>query len=807
MNIKTAFANAVAKHPERERRVALASFVGRYSQPWPISDYRCVGLDADIIKSFLGECGFRLGANYEDVVSVLDPEAHQLRWLDEDLIRRLAASLASMLPSPAERVRLYVAQIDRQPDPAPGLTDERGAAVDDPFWDPLELYGHTERLAEAMKDAADAAGDWARAWLAKRKTDRDVMAPLWVIEASRPAEARLGLFVPTTRTPRGRTAHIPFLLGRYACRNERLTPVFPTLASMPVANLWGNADLHDAVCPLEGYVSRTVRDLMDIPPDTARTAASSRRDTWAQVESAYVSVDNVATLEQVAALVRPAKLWRYVAELYEAAYEHRIALLPDMCRVHVGRTETGNDHATVSTLDQDVQRGGRLEIRPAFVMLNEPPVPGAPHGESKVSADERGLAVLPDDPPSPEDAGWTHDSERFTDSLRDVAAEWYLMSHANVNLGILTGPERTSGGIDGSVAKFRKWIAEAAHRPEDTTLPDDVALDSGYEDGYNAPAHIVCSIIDDFRRSFNCMDYTSPDTSAWQGSLPELHMSAQPVVAVWSGVLGEGSPVPSLLFKKHTPQTVTSALDKLADPAVQLATPAHPEVVQIVVETNIRYPSGGLREADMGDYLRNLFLWGFQANRYKDHRLTILQRNCQIKVHRAMMDELQRLNVPHWSALWASNEHIGRDCEWHLSESNYEDTHVNVLKDMHGRMVLVFGAKVGSPAECVCRAAFRYYAGLPLLSNEGMDVAVQFQRERRIAVSAREPGKALVNLIRAHASGECMGVVAGWTDWSSPWARQYIRHTVPERSDYTTPPGAHVPPFTPEDAADTAAGA
>ena len=79
MNIKTAFANAVAKHPERERRVALASFVERYSQPWPISDYRCVGLDADIIKSFIGECEFRLGANYEDVVSALEKKISGIR--------------------------------------------------------------------------------------------------------------------------------------------------------------------------------------------------------------------------------------------------------------------------------------------------------------------------------------------------------------------------------------------------------------------------------------------------------------------------------------------------------------------------------------------------------------------------------------------------------------------------------------------------------------------------------------------------------------------------------------------------------
>lgn len=777
MKVRTAFEAAIAKFPERERRVALASFVARYAMPsWPVTDYRCVGLDADVIKEFLGGCGLRENSDYEDVKSALDPSAHMVKWKNERTAARLASLLSAMLPDDASRAALYIAQLDGSRDFAPGLVDKAGSEDGgSTCWDPLGLVESTCKIAERLAESAGKPGSWAKSWLAKRTLDREVVAPLWVLEA---AAGVPGLFSQTTRSA-GEMATVPFSLGRYVTRGESLKPPFPAIASYPIASVWGSSS-HHRFCPLDGYVQRTAGDLEDIPRDAPGVSEENRRDAWVQVESAYVSVDLVDTVEKIGMLVHPKELWDHVVSLYEKAYGRRVVLVPDACHVHSGRVRGDGWTCWTSSLDKNVALGGNVEVRASVVFLNEAPDASKPSGSELVGAGERNLVLMPGE--HTPNAEWEHSDAVLDDA--DAAAEWYAMTHAGCGYAPRRS-HRTPGGDPNAVAEFRAWAA-GPHTTSDGTLPNSVAADTAYQNGYNGVMHAACGIVDDVVCRFK-LSYISPTPDKWTGANAEMHMAPKPVASVYSTVLDDGSSLNLLGESAVSASKVTAVLDALADPAVQLATPESPKTVQVVFETNAAYPASGIRmSSDNADFLKNVFLWGFQANMTRDRGLTLLAPGCNIAMHSAMRDEIDaRHGQYHWAFLWGSAEKSSGYEAQIGSNASPRDVVVRALKDSLGRLVLVFGMKLGSPAEATCRAAFRWFSGLPLLTNESMKVAAETADESYIRVTARYAATALSRIVSAHMASGASGVVPGWTGVRTREASEYTNnYTVPEREMY-----------------------
>lgn len=787
MNVKTAFRKAVEAYPERERRVALATFVIRYSRGWHLSDYRCVGLDADVIKLFLKECGFGPDA-VEDEVAQRDPDSHLLQWPDRHaMIGKLAAELQETLSTEARRIELYTAQLDRASDPAPNLRDGAPAGEDAPVWDPLGLYPGTFALASRLRtDRASADHEsvqWAEAWLAKGKAARTVMAPMWVLERAMPDN--LKLLSATWRSSSGRTSTIPFSFGRYVRRDESLSPPFPTITSMPIANVWGVSNEHGET-PLDGYVAVTYGDLMDVEPDASGTPAAKRRDMWMHVESAYVTVDSVKSMKQMELLTRPKLLWRYVCSIFEATYGRRTVLVPDQCLVHSGRAAYGLE--TVSALDKAVADGLRLEIRAALMIANEEPaVSSKPCGADCVAAGAPNLVVLPGDPRPGVDS-YVRDDGHF-DLAGTLALEWYLMTHMTSGAPLMTplAGTRVPGGDPSVTETIRRWAVETAHVPGEAQLPDELAVGNNFCYGYNAGTHIACSILDNMR---DCLlkEFKVIKPTDWQGANKELHGMQKPVVAMYSCVLGDGCPVPDLT-KRATPAAVTKALDAIADPAVQLAAPADPKDVMVVVETQIGYPEGCLSSMvgrrTLDQYLRDLFLWGFMVNRCMHPNYTLCARNSGEAVQMCVRDELRQLGVPQYHFLWAKGPRgrtmlagMNNDGDYDaLAEHVQDSTEVKMLRDSHGRLVLAFKVKAFSPVECACRAAFRYYTNAPVLGNEAMARVFAARAEKYIVLDPDAPD--LARVVRAHIEGGSCGVVPGWTSVASPLWDASIRSSAP----------------------------
>ena len=790
MNVKTAFRKAVEAYPERERRVALATFVIRYSRGWHLSDYRCVGLDADVIRLFLKECGFGTDA-VKDEVTQRDPDSHLLQWPDRHTIGRLAAELQETLSTEARRRELYAAQLDRTPDPAPNLRDDAPVGEDAPVWDPLGLYPATlalaTRLHEIRAGADPESVQWAEAWLARGKAARTVTAPMWVLERAMPGN--LGLLSATWRSSSGQTSAIPFSFGRYVRRDEPLSPPFPVIASMPVANVWGVSSRHGQT-PLDGYVAVTFGDLMDVEPDAPGTSAAKRRDMWMHIESAYVTVDGVGGMKQVELLTRPKLLWRYVCSMFEATYGRRTVLVPDQCLVHSGQAARAALE-TVSALDTAVANGQRLEIRAALMISDEEPAASSkPCGADRVAAGAPNLIVLPGDP-RPGTDPYVRDDGRF-DLTGTLALEWYLMTHMLSGAPLRPPAARSQGGDPHVTEAIRRWAAETERVPGEAQLPDETAVRYDFRYGYNAGTHIACSILDNMRNSMDLKEFNAIGPADWQGANKELHGVRKPVVAVYSCVLGDGCPVPDLT-KGATPAAVTKALDAIADPAVQLAAPADPKAVMVVVETQIKYPKGRLPSMvgrhTLDQYLRDLFLWGLMVNQCKHPSYTLCHRNSDEPAQRFIRDELRQLGIPQYHFLWAKGPRgrtmiagMNDDGDYDaLAEHVQDSTEVKMLKDSHGRLVLAFKVVALSPVECACRAAFRYYANAPVLGNEAMARVFAAQAEKYIVLDPGAPD--LARVVRAHIEGGSCGVVPGWTSVAGQWWDANLRSSAPPSAD------------------------
>lgn len=761
MELKKSFAAAAAKFPERERRTALAAFVARYSQPWPISNYRCTGKDILPVEEFLKGCGFDSG-DYAVVTSAREPGSAMIRWTTAVRIQKLCGELMASLPDDAARLALYRAQ-SSSGDAAPGLRDDPEAKAGGPdgFWDPLGLVARTEEIAEACTGSEDSAvASWAKKYLAKGRYARPVTAPLWVLERITPGG--LGLFRACERSGSGRTAGVPFSVGRYVKPDEPLVPLLPTLASMPVLNLVGESR---GDSPLDGFMTMNVGDLTEVPHDDGRTM-------WLHVEDAYVQT-SLRGAEKVKALAEPSELWPYVTSLYAKAYGCDVTEVPGQCFVHVG-PKYGKDEfrgAAISAFDREVMDGNMLDVRPCLVFSPA----GTATAKAKIAVSgAHGFrwAGEPEDGPAPSDAARVRDYE-------DAAAEWFAMTHAGEGTFTpsLSAPNAGSGAL--SADALRAACGPEGLDAKANAVPTELSLDEN-DIRWRAPAHVSTAVIEDVRHWLDCEDFVDPSSIKWSGPDRELHTAGLAVPAMYSVVRLSGRVDADDLFVHHKPEEVTKALCAFADPKRQLAMPdaAGDLLFDLVVETNVdcrnsdevRFclENGRLHSTTTAS-LKNMFLHALQNNVGHDSPQggwNNLETGCDYRTHKAMMEALRQEfgGRTAWSALWgdrtrASSGH--REYDLHNGQRNRNNTWVLALMDSFGRLVLVF--RMAGPSAAVSRATFRWCTGLPVASDR--TAATLRSLAKGPTVDPGDPD-ALMTLVREQTSSG--GAVPRWTSWLGP---------------------------------------
>lgn len=763
MNIRKAFAAAAAKFPVTGRKEALAAFVNRYSQHWPIANYRCHGADAEVIDEFLKGCG--LGPeDYAMVSSAREPGSAVVRWVATGRVQQLCAALMESLQDDGARLALYKAQSAASGDPAPGLEDSRDGDSGDPasMWDPLGLAAKTEAIAKAHVAPDDGDGDvraWAKGYLAKHWSARTPTAPLWVLERAVLPDGGLRLFRPTTRSGTGRTAGVPYAMGRYVKPDEDLVPAFPMLASLPVINLAGDAERRESSA-LKGYMSLNVGDLADAPSDDGR-------GMWLHVEDAYVDPSFARSREAVDAVTDPARLWPYVEGIFQAAYGCDAACIPGQSLVRVGGKFR---NVALSTVDRSVADGSLLDVRACMVLAPKGSRDGA-KARITVTTRRRGFRWADE----PAERSGRPDPRRVRE-VEDAAAEWFAMTHAGPGSFLAAQDGHRQPARDTVSAEELRACAASTPGVDVSAAPGDLTVDADRVGGgrWSAPAHVVSGVVSEVRGMLGCEHFVDA-ARRWKGPDAGLHAASLVVPAMYSAVRdADAAPEQDDLFEHRSPAEVTAALGALADPARQLRQPAGVKklLFDLVVETNLDCHDNATVKAcasgnAVGDtILKNMFLHALQNNARRGWcgNWNNLAPHCDYAAHHAMYDSLvwEFGGTARWEALWGATS-TGRadQSQWDVHNGRINDatTKVLALADSFGRLVLVFRTWGASAA--VARASFRWSAGMPIAS----DAAAEALSAPGPVVNPSDPAAALLQIVAAHVA--VGGLVPGWAPWAT----------------------------------------
>lgn len=779
MNTKSAFKAAVGGFPDAAR--ALAAFASRFSRKeWPVSNYRCPSAaDAAAVEAFLKGCGMQPGADFTMAASAFDPESVQLRWNDGSAApARLCAALESCLPDDDARIRLYAA-----PAEAPGLVDGRDAGEpEDAPADPLGLSDATLLLArrilagEWTGDSADYLLRWANSAVASGP----VTAPLWVLERTIASGEGAPLARPAFRSREGLT----FAAGRYVKWEERLDPFVPLAASRPLINTLGTEPLEPGKGPLAGYLAAT-RAHLEAVPGKSRAG----RCVWLHLEDAYiVDAPDEAGLR---ALVDPGVLWPRVARAYAALYGHAVVPVPGMCHVHCGR-DADACVAWLSSLERAVSSGERAALRFCLMVLPDGAVPkpaAAPEALPRVLwADQGGRSEAPGRDPM------------RVDARADAAAEWFAMTHHAVYGAFPHGMSRSEAKEEmrrlGGAELLRRLCADVGRRPpaEASGAPEHARVGINTTDaGWFAAHHFVYDLIEGFRTG-HCLALVPPET--WRDGTrdPELHAAPKMVPAVMSWVTAKGRG-DDLCSGDWAPEAVTEFLESLTpERQLQAPGPAGELEFHLAVETNFAIPGGDHDEDD----LKDKFLRAFQANvrdvadgsGHHDSSVpswTCLCSGCHWTAHGLAAREIgfavgqlgvrSGSNGRSWS--WISPEDgswlsdVGSRSGMHgegwdaqNGDVNCRCTDVRVLRDAHGRMVVA--VTVRGPSAEVARTMFRWYTGLPLLSNQ--QCAAAAAESAPVVLDPADPAKSMDALRASCRTRGAQYTAPGWTNWLGPHA-------------------------------------
>lgn len=315
MNILTAMKTALAAFPQRERREALVQFVCKYANPKTrLTHYRCIGLDSDVIVTFLKSLGFG-DEDFTVVESALDPNTRQIRWAQgstkhAQLASRLRATTANTNPVETYR-RIMDGNVQHV------FFDEQNPETqphDNPFW--RHIQGITDEiLASGYSSLLDAMSSGIASEPRQKKIH---MLPISYIEH----HARInGLLNGLPDIPEEAV---------FSVEHSQDTPVsFDTAVRYmrETDSLHFTAGIYDAPAPdmLRPYPSPLDKFLVN-----TQGGAEANGTAIPDADHLYVlTTGRISPTMTITEFVTDAKkFWTYVATLYEKVYKVKCAIAP-----------------------------------------------------------------------------------------------------------------------------------------------------------------------------------------------------------------------------------------------------------------------------------------------------------------------------------------------------------------------------------------------------------------------------------------------------------------------------------------------
>lgn len=345
MNFTSSFIEVLAAlAKDRRAREGLATFVARHIDPdVPAVNYRCSSAEAAAIGAFLEKAGLEREKAWTTIVSQLDPDTCQIRWLDKGqdeygAFRKWASCLtlkdASLLVpacGAGEDPSGYLPVAVEAPAEAPAEEGRRPAP------DPVAISDRTMDIARTVVDAFNSISvnsgnrpllEWARETLSRQPTGNyDPVAPLAAVELHvRWNRSRPGATYPP-HWPAAPVFSCRFCRhGTVAARLVRDGESLPAggeIMSLPLPEQLGSNS------PLDGYLCRTASELRSMP-------TSDKVAVWVQVDApidscgyAQATPDGIvpAAFAALRFAMDSEAMKNYVCDLYSEAYRLEVTPL------------------------------------------------------------------------------------------------------------------------------------------------------------------------------------------------------------------------------------------------------------------------------------------------------------------------------------------------------------------------------------------------------------------------------------------------------------------------------------------------
>lgn len=503
MNILTALKTTLAAFPQTERRVALTQFLSRYVDTKArITNYRCIGKDADAIDLFLRSVGMDESV-YTIVRSKFDNDTALIKWNTASTERIVSfvknvgrAMTANCL------TKLYVG-IVLEPNEENVVQDVDTVETTTEHWSE-DIQETTDGIFKGKTNIHFATlGEIERHAWENNLTDPSVQLP------------PVPLFMPSKDTLVRDDVSV-----RYMKTTDSLT-FMPGLTTAPLRALLAATN---EMNPLNNFLYRERKDLLGV-------SDLNSRDHLLVVNTGWVNTNNrLHAMQIIEFLSNPKKLWAYISMLYRVVYKVQCTVTP-WSRVAVNNVRTQSSGPYPAILRKNNEWGNircdvdyiegttQLAVLASVILTS---------GSTGCTTVKSGYANVPDITPVPLTTSDKTQSTNGTDesvndqnylAASDLGAEWFATVH-----GIYI--DNNTGTRTERIENFRRMCSKI--NPAEHTRISTVAKKTTHDD----PRLVFvsgCAIA--LREFFNK-----------NGKIPEFHEGAQSVITdMYSGIMTDNS--------------------------------------------------------------------------------------------------------------------------------------------------------------------------------------------------------------------------------------------------------------------------
>ena len=749
MKMLTAINTALAAFPQRERRIALAQFIIRYTCPnTSVTHYRCIGQDADVIVKFLETLGLTKD-DFTVVRSELDPETRQIRW---NKTSKLVGQFMSVLASVASSPEAYNS-----------ITNGDPAKV---FADKDDGEGQANLSIDHFMYKVQNKSDEIMKWIVEGSYTNEAFSSLFCENTSFSVENLFTDFnrphilpvpaleqyawgtqiLPPDVEKPPRPLFIPGYCGNLtACRYMDPTDTlkFTTgIYEMPAPYLLHPSETPSGEPnPLQGFLATTMSDAISnigVKPNSeylyALTSGCFVTDDYTEAKLK----ENLETMEFIA---NPKKFWRYVASLYSTVYGLNCSIAPGSrvvvcnewytlfppgaCKEYYVSGRSPNPFCSGDDNESDRPMG-----MCAGVILTPVQASIAPLQDS---LDDNATVTVADAVGSPSEECLPDHILNAPDKA-DLPSMWFAATHVDPDtiipgrLDVVTG-QRGSHLVcpvlqtqSNTMTIFREIAAQwkgktlAKLTQCEATLAPECACHSAFATG-------VAGVI------LSCLPPGSgSDVVTWGGTSIECHNKDLFVPNIYSGITTDLSPTLSDgTCPEHFPtltvvpskEQFTEFIDNLAqgncDAQLSMAkrTKGTSRYANVIVETNFNYShlldvwtsSGGLV---LRNKLRKAFIQAFVLR----NRQIAAAVSPNYAIHRfcyhSTLDEVYKINT----GASVYDDMVIPDT---TSDNYMLGYDLTLLSDVYGRAYIVYRVEASYAAYAM--AAYRFQVGMPVFTK------------------------------------------------------------------------------------------